>query len=299
MEEMRMTNTAETQTDLFVLLVGEDKMNNVVLLTSFWEGDYEKKAKREVELLRDYWGEMRRKGAGYARFSLADFKPAMASLLNLLQKRAIVPNVVEQLAQGKTFAETDLGKEANKELEKVKAEAAEARQQLEEMKKTMSATMHKMLDDQKRQFDQTIADVLAKQKEMGVRGDARNPGQWQATVSYQNVDLVDHYRRGNPYRLFSNSEGKCFVEFLTPTSGDLTLKLNHCCTTSDGVIDITVNGRDLYPQYRGAPRLNFGLQEFLIPRSFLLPSGSRNQLTIKLWVGSPAVYWLSDVEMRC
>ena len=127
-------------------------------------------------------------------------------------------------------------------------------------------------------------------------------------VNFNSVYETDYYRRGRPYQILS-SPGTSFISFKLDVSlqrlSDVTIALNHCRTSADGVVVLTVNGKDALKNDAGtfeewvimAPKWNFGLETFSIsPR--LLEEGKRNEIRVTLKYDSPGVYWLSDAKIE-
>ncbi len=67
--------------------------------------------------------------------------------------------------------------------------------------------------------------------------------------------------------------------------------MSDCGTTSDGKVDIHINGHEIHHAY-APPRLNFGWDEILLPIEKLC-LGS-NEIKVKLNDSSPGAYWYSD-----
>jgi hypothetical protein len=124
---------------------------------------------------------------------------------------------------------------------------------------------------------------------------------------YRDITVTDHYRAGNPYLLFNSTSSECTIEFFTPpnfyqlSQGNLTIGLNHCATSSGGIVNMYLNGNIFESQYAVAPKSNFGVQNFTIPFSSLNTDGAANTFVIELYKGSGsrlAYYWLSDVLLK-
>ena len=71
-------------------------------------------------------------------------------------------------------------------------------------------------------------------------------------------------------------------------------KVNHCGTTSDGKVDIKINGDELHHGY-APPRYNFGWEEFSLPVGKL--HHGVNDIKVTLNDHSFGVYWYSDATI--
>ena len=72
-------------------------------------------------------------------------------------------------------------------------------------------------------------------------------------------------------------------------------KVSHCGTTSDGIVDIHINGDELHHAYP-PPRLDFGWEEFDLPIEKLRPG--TNEIKVTLNIGSYGVCWYSDATIE-
>ena len=81
---------------------------------------------------------------------------------------------------------------------------------------------------------------------------------------------------------------KLYITFLSNLQ--VTIKLNHCSTSAEGVIDIFYNDVEAFHAYL-SPKWNFGKEEFHFEKGFL---EGKNVIEILLNDTSPGVYWLSD-----
>lgn len=120
-------------------------------------------------------------------------------------------------------------------------------------------------------------------------------------VRFNHATATDDYRKGNPYQLLGQpGRSEAILRFMVPppvrgyAQGKMYLRLNHCRTTANGVVDMLLNGKSYRAGYADAPRDNFGVQTFEIPYSALQMT-EPNEFVIRLANGSPGVYWLSDV----
>jgi hypothetical protein len=83
------------------------------------------------------------------------------------------------------------------------------------------------------------------------------------------------------------------------TDGTLQISLNHCRTTGNGVIDMSLNDKPYRLEYKDAPIWGFGVQIFEIPFTSLR-RGALNVFRIDLHapdLGSYGYYWLSDATL--
>ena len=118
----------------------------------------------------------------------------------------------------------------------------------------------------------------------------------QTLIFYERVSVVDKYRTGYPYVIFKNrAKSKCIVVFHPPEKKAISLKLNHCRTTSLGVIDITVNKIPIPYDNSLTPRDNLGRTTVPISSEFVMEG--INELIIALNSESHGVYWLSDINL--
>ncbi len=120
-------------------------------------------------------------------------------------------------------------------------------------------------------------------------------------VGYWNCSTTDFYRKGNPYKqLRSPGRSHIIFDFYYPPleKGDILasskFRINHCGTTANGIVDISVNGTLLLFGH-SAPRNDFAFEDIDIP-IHLLQEGI-NELMIRLNKGSWGVYWYSDAVL--
>ena len=126
-------------------------------------------------------------------------------------------------------------------------------------------------------------------------------------VAFHQVGTTDYYRKGNPYKILT-CPGSSIVSFrfnipIEPLSS-VTIWLNHCRTTADGIVCMTVNGKPAEMRDDGkfgkkvimAPRFDFGRESF--PVSLELLQAGVNKITLCLDSNSPGVYWLSDAKIE-
>ena len=122
-------------------------------------------------------------------------------------------------------------------------------------------------------------------------------------VDFHQVRTTDYYRKGNPYKILRvPGESAIILRFqlVLKKLFSVTISLNHCRTTADGVVNMTVNGRPAEKTNDGefvkkvimAPRFDLGWESF--PLCLDLLNDGDNTVTICLDYGSPGVYWLSD-----
>jgi len=126
-------------------------------------------------------------------------------------------------------------------------------------------------------------------------------------VKLHQISTTDMYRKGNPYMIFRHA-GSSILSFNILIAkqhiSSVVLHINHCRTTADGIICMTVNGGPAEPTKDGrfgkklimAPRLNFGLENIAVNPE-LLREGL-NKVTLCLDSSSPGVYWLSDLSVE-
>merc|ERR1712241_17649 len=90
--------------------------------------------------------------------------------------------------------------------------------------------------------------------------------------TYDNVEFThaqdtDYYRKGSPYKIFRWPGNSCVhIKFaLSPTEvktiKHVSIKLNHCSTSAEGTVDISLNDVKLYEKYL-SPKWNFGKEDF-------------------------------------
>ena len=117
-------------------------------------------------------------------------------------------------------------------------------------------------------------------------------------VHLYNINTSSYYREERPYKILSTSASFLNIRLeLKPKDlffiESMTLKLHHCSTSSEGVIDIFFNRDKLFSRYL-APKWDFGWETFTINS----PIVERNMITIALADESPGVYWLSDAKLN-
>ncbi|MGN4816386.1 hypothetical protein ACTFRO_23760 [Bacillus cereus group sp. MYBK163-2] len=121
-------------------------------------------------------------------------------------------------------------------------------------------------------------------------------------IKFEHSTVTDEYRKGDSYICFDQPNcSKVTIDFMIPINnygtddGKLILSLNHCRTSGNGIIDMTLNGKDYSLNYKEAPRGDFGIQNFEIPYT-LLKLKEVNTFEIKLKSFGP--YWLSDIGFK-
>ncbi len=121
-----------------------------------------------------------------------------------------------------------------------------------------------------------------------------------SNVKYYAHETTDYYRKGNPYKLLRNSGSYIRFKFYNPANENgnsligAKFKVNHCGTTSDGKVDIRINGDELHHGY-APPRYNFGWEEFCLPIEKL--HHGVNEIKVTLNDHSFGVYWYSDATI--
>ncbi len=121
-------------------------------------------------------------------------------------------------------------------------------------------------------------------------------------VDYNECEETDYYRKENPYKLMY-APGCSFIRFHFENPANdkgyfLTsakFKVNHCGTTSDGIVDIHINEHELHHGY-APPRYNFGWEELVLPLEKLRPGS--NEIKVTLNNNSYGVYWYSDATIE-
>eukprot|EP00092_Neocalanus_flemingeri_P102580 GFUD01131209.1.p1 GENE.GFUD01131209.1~~GFUD01131209.1.p1 ORF type:complete len:295 (+),score=49.28 GFUD01131209.1:79-963(+) len=140
--------------------------------------------------------------------------------------------------------------------------------------------------------------------------DYETTGTWQfndQVITCHEAVTTDYYRKGNPYKILA-SPGSSIISFSFNISlerlSSVSISLNHCRTTADGVVCMTVNGKPAEMREDGsfvkkvimAPRYNFGMESFSLCLQQL--HDGQNKVTICLDSSSPGVYWLSDATIE-
>ena len=119
-----------------------------------------------------------------------------------------------------------------------------------------------------------------------------------SNVSFKQVETIDFYRKKHPYKLFGHpGKSQVSISFEMPDAKYLSrviLCLNHCRTTANGIVNMTLNGKEFMTNYQ-APRDNFGSERFDLDLEHLNPYS--NVLMIQLDSTSPGVYWLSNATI--
>jgi hypothetical protein len=119
----------------------------------------------------------------------------------------------------------------------------------------------------------------------------------QAVTFYEDVVVTDFYRGGDPYLLFRyTGQSKCIVVFRPPEKKTILLKVIHCCTTSLGEINITLNKKLIPYDNSLTPIHNFGNTTIPISPEFL--TDGLNELVILLDESSKGVYWLTEISVE-
>ncbi len=119
-----------------------------------------------------------------------------------------------------------------------------------------------------------------------------------SNVDYNQCEDTDCYREDNPYKLMY-LPGSSFVRFKFENPANdkgyfvtsAKFKVNHCGTTSDGIVDIHVNEYRTHRAYP-PPRWDFGWDEIALPIAKLHPGS--NEIKVTLNNRSDGVCWYSD-----
>ncbi|KAF5008344.1 hypothetical protein FDECE_5387 [Fusarium decemcellulare] len=109
----KMTGSSMTYLRLFESLVGEDALQNVILVTTMWNrvrDEYRSDALRhEQELLDDFWAPMEDKGSYVAQFDGTP-KSAYSLVFQLAAKESVVLDIQKELVdQDRSLLETSAG----------------------------------------------------------------------------------------------------------------------------------------------------------------------------------------------
>lgn len=120
-------------------------------------------------------------------------------------------------------------------------------------------------------------------------------------VQFTDTEVTGEYWPGHPYQLFRDpGQSQVTISFMVPPAvrnypaGSMYLRLNHCRTTANGIVDMFLNGAGYRLNYTDTPIYGFGVQVFEIPYSQLNMT-EPNSFVIRLNPSSPGVYWLADI----
>ncbi|KAI0893178.1 P-loop containing nucleoside triphosphate hydrolase protein [Annulohypoxylon nitens] len=134
--EVRVGHSSVKSFKLFRKITGQENMNNVVLLTTKWDGLGENRicgVERESQLKMnsDFWKGMIADGAAFMRHD-GTTESAGNVTSSLLGKMPVVLNMQKQMAGGSPLHETDAGAYINEELIRYQRETEEIIVQLKE-----------------------------------------------------------------------------------------------------------------------------------------------------------------------
>lgn len=131
----RMDGASVKNLLMFGELCGENNLHNVVLATTMWEETNEEiGAKREAELIHDYWKPMIEERSQVARLS-TNPDDARRLVKVFLNNTTFVPQLQQELSSGKHLTETKAGKAISDEIERISKQYAK---DLESAKEAMN-----------------------------------------------------------------------------------------------------------------------------------------------------------------
>ncbi|KAL2691414.1 hypothetical protein Neosp_001799 [[Neocosmospora] mangrovei] len=164
--DIRMTGSSLTYLNLFRSLVGEDALENVVLVTSMWnrlrDEDRSQGLQREQELLDTYWSPMLIKGSYVFQFD-GTTESALSLVYHLAQKKAVVLKVQKEIMdQDKSVLGTSAGQYLGRKLVhdtesyRARADELEARLQEELRGQPQDRDLIRMLRQDKAQTEELL-----------------------------------------------------------------------------------------------------------------------------------------------
>jgi hypothetical protein len=118
--DVRVQGSTVSSMMLFRELCGDHALNNVVLLTTFWDllDDRSIGARRQQELRDNFWSEMISKGSQVRQFD-GSRDMAEALVIRLIDKKSIVLQIQQDIMQqGKRLEDTAVGKRIVQRLER-------------------------------------------------------------------------------------------------------------------------------------------------------------------------------------
>lgn len=160
----KMTGSSLTYLNLLRSLVGEDALENVVLVTSMWnmlrDENRGQALQREQELIDNYWGPMQEKGSYVAQFDgTAD--SAFSLIYQLAGKESVVLDIQRQIMDQDqsvlgTSAGEDLAHKLERDIEIYRARAAQLEAELRDELKAQPRDKEKirMLQEDKARMEE-------------------------------------------------------------------------------------------------------------------------------------------------
>jgi len=151
-------------------------MKNVTLCTTMWDKiPPEEGERREQELCDKFWATMLKSGATVARHNHTKAS-AKRVLQRFLTLKGVNLQLADELAEGKTLAETKTGRQINKELiewqEKAKKEMDQVKADMQQAIKDKDEDMKKMIADEQKKLEERMrqsradAEALSKEREL-------------------------------------------------------------------------------------------------------------------------------------
>ncbi|RSL49414.1 hypothetical protein CEP54_012460 [Fusarium duplospermum] len=175
----KMTGSSLTYLNLLRSLVGEDALENVVLVTSMWnklrDEDRSEALRREQELIDKYWGPMQEKGSYVAQFD-GTTDSAFSLVYQLAGNENVVLDVQRQIMdQNKSILGTSAGEDLAQKLEKdikdYRAKVAQLEAELQEELKEQPRNREqiRMLQEDKAQMEELLQLAEKSMERMKVR----------------------------------------------------------------------------------------------------------------------------------
>ncbi|KAK6349606.1 hypothetical protein TWF696_005890 [Orbilia brochopaga] len=135
--EIRMTNPATKNLEMFRKLTGEKNLKNVILATSMWDRvTIEEGESREQELCNKFWSILLTFGARTARYGgTPESAHEIAGML--MDNKPFYVQLQEEMKDNKALADTSAGREVMQEIDRMKQQHE---RELSEMKEMMQRT---------------------------------------------------------------------------------------------------------------------------------------------------------------
>lgn len=135
--DVRMEGPSLKNLRMMKKLCGEGSLANVVLATTMWENvSGEEGTRREEELKQKFWKEMIEYGSTVRRIMTGRADDARALVKSMLNNRPTSTRLQEELRDGKTLIQTEVGIEIRDELARLEQKLKEEhRLELKELKK--------------------------------------------------------------------------------------------------------------------------------------------------------------------
>jgi len=164
--DIRYNRTAIKTFEIFQKICGPDALENVLLITSRWDGiDETKGADRERQLKQKFWAYMIDRGSNISRFH-GDRDSAISLVSQLLRRDKVVLQLQKELVdEGKDLSATAAGTFVDGNLEKLKQQVKDELASIEKLKQDLLETDRVMKRQARLDWEQESARLRALQNQ--------------------------------------------------------------------------------------------------------------------------------------